>query len=124
MTNKTLQAVTGSILSCFMALHYLEEVKSTNFFKGSLKNLLNRVIKELIIVEKKYYDKIDVIDGEDTADKLMSNKLTFIKEMQKEHNYAHLSDLEQIICAYRLDPKALMRVTDKIHYNNNAVKIG
>ena len=124
MTTKTLHSVTGGILSCFMALHYLEEVKNTNFFSGALKNLLNRVIKELIIVEKKYYDKIDVIDGEETADKLMCNKLTVIKEMQRDHDYARLSDLEQVVCAYRLDPKALMRVTDKIHFNNSAVKIG
>ena len=54
----------------------------------------------------------------------MCNKLTFIKEMQRDHDYARLSDLEQVVCAYRLDPKALMRVTDKIHFNNSAVKIG
>ena len=45
--NKILRLISGSILTSYNALFYLEELSRTKKPKHRLKNLLNQVVKEL-----------------------------------------------------------------------------
>ena len=60
--NKILRLISGSILTSYNALFYLEELSRTKKPKHKLKNMLNNVIKELKKFEKEEFDFIDSND--------------------------------------------------------------
>lgn len=120
LNKKDLQQATGAILTSFVAMHYLEEVKHLPIFKQSLKRSVNNTIKELQKVEKDYFDKVDAIDDNEIADKLSSNLMSFIAMILKDNIFIDFATLQEILMAYNLEPKAIKGISDKIHKRNNA----
>ena len=120
MTDKDIQQVTGSILMCFIANHYLEEVKHLPIFKHSLKRSVNNTIKELQVVENKYFDKIDEIDDKQLADKLSANLISFLQVLLKGRLFHDFTTIQEILMAYELEPKKIKDTSDSILTNHNA----
>jgi hypothetical protein len=80
--SKTLEQLTGSIVSNYIALHYNEQVSHTGYYKKALKYKLKNAIQELQKAEKEEFDLI--YDHEDeVTHQISSNMITFIDEMVK-----------------------------------------
>lgn len=123
MTDKDIQQTTGAILTSFVALHYLEEIKHQPHIKHSVKNNLNRTIKDLQQIEKQFFDKVDEIDDKEIADKLSANLMSFIKEIMKGKMFQDFATIQEILMAFSIEPKAIKGISDKVLLKNNATLI-
>ena len=123
MTQQDITKVSASILSCFLAGFYLNELRHTNIFKGALKVAINQAMNQLIKVERKYFNEIDKVDEKQMADKLIANKITFLEYLVKRYDYNDFSIMQEICVAYDLDPKRLKSISDKILLENGGTKV-
>ena len=51
LTKKSLEKISGAIITSFVNQHFLEEAMHTGLFRHRLKNNINRTIKELMHIE-------------------------------------------------------------------------
>ena len=79
LTQKNLEKISGAIITSFVNQHFLEEAMRTGLFRHRVKNNVNRTIKELMHIESEYYNKIEDVDDKGLGDKLIANKLEFVK---------------------------------------------
>lgn len=121
-TEKQIQNVSGAIASCFESLHYLEECKKLGIFQRETKQNVNRTLKDLLQIEKQFYDKVTDIDENDLTDKLMANKLTFYDWLLNKFNLSQVNKLMEVCCAFSVDEKRLTSISDKILIKNGAKK--
>jgi len=121
MSKKDLEQASGAIISSFVALHYLEEVSHTSVFKKDLKYKVKSAIEALKKVEKDYYDKIENIDSNDLSNKLSHNSISFIEACIHKQLFNDFTVIQEIIMAYKIDPKSIKGISDKIHNKNNSI---
>lgn len=112
--------LTGCVIANFTALYYNEKIKQTTHYKHNLKRLLNPVIKELIKIESKEFDKICETD-EDSLSTLSEGNIDFIKEMSKG-SFKTFMQNQNVIIANSIDEKRMTNLATKIikeHNNKN-----
>lgn len=109
---KMLEALTGSVISSYVALHYLEGLKRYGVLKQNEKNLLNKVIRMLQKTEKNEFDAIFDID-DDNVHMISSNLITFFDEVMKTGFTSHML-LQNMVLAYKKDPKSIEGIINKV----------
>lgn len=119
LSSKQLDAIQGMILSGFIANHYANEVLTLKvpMVKHKLKKSLNDSVKQLDVIEKNYFDKIEEEGGEDLQDKITANTMDFMK-LLLSLEYSDFVQFQQILQAYKLDPKRIEAVTQDILTRN------
>ena len=122
-TDKEIEKVSGAIASSFETLHYLEECKKLGIFHREAKQNVNRTLKDLIYIEKTFYDQVVKIDEDDLSDKLMANKLGFLDWLLNKFSLNDRKKLEEVCVAFSIDNKRLCGISDKIHLENGAKKL-
>lgn len=110
--NKTIEKITKSIILSQMACNALEDIKHTKYYKKELKNRLNLAVKELIKAEETEFDLIYEAAAEST-DQISANIMAFIEVLMKER-FTDSVSLMSIIIAYKINPKAIGGIADKI----------
>ena len=120
MNEKQLEKISGAIITSFISLHFLEEVKNTGMFKQRVKNNLNRTIKDLIDIEENYFSKIDNIDDNDLGDKLVANSLEFVKILLSRSSFNEFTKMQEVCAAYLANPEEMSKLSDKILLENGA----
>lgn len=120
MNEKQLEKISGAIITSFISLHFLEEVKNTGLFKQRVKNNLNRTIKDLIDIEEDYFSKIDNIDDNDLGDKLVANSLEFVKILLSRSSFNEFTKMQEVCAAYLANPEEISKLSDKILLENGA----
>lgn len=110
--NKTIEKITKSIILSQMACNALEEIKHTDYYKKDLKNRLNLALKELVKAEEKEFDLIYEAAGESTH-QISNNIMCFVDHIMAER-FIDAVSLMSIVIAYRVDPKAIGGIANKI----------
>lgn len=121
MKEEDVEKVTGAILTSFVNLHFLHEVKARGIFKQRAKMNLSRTMEDLIEIEKMYFDKIAEVDDEELGDKLVSNKIEFIDWVLKRFTYHEFTKIQEMCIAYSIDKKSMSDLSDEILTKNNSV---
>ena len=93
-------------------------------FKQKTKNNLRRTISDLKDIELNYYNKVELVDKSDLADKLITNKMVFIEWLLNKFDFNDFCKIQEICLAYELDKEAITESSDKVLENNGAEKIG
>jgi hypothetical protein len=109
---KMLEAITGSVISSFVSLHYLENLKQYKWYRHKTKNLLNNTIKELQKLEKKEFDKIYSAD-EKNVHMISNNLIEFFDVVMKDGFTSHML-LQNMVIAYKKDPKSIEGIINKV----------
>ena len=122
MTLKDTIKIGGAIITSFINLHYLEEVSRLGLVKHTAKKNLNRTLNDLKDIEVEYYNKTEKVDKNGLSDKLISNIMTFVDWLLKEFDFNQFSEFQEIAYAYKLDPKRIKGISDKILKDNGATK--
>jgi len=115
--------VSGGILTGFEFLHYLEECVRLGVFEPAALKRVKATIKHLQFIEEHFYNQVEEMDEENISDKLMSNKLDYVKWMLDEFPHSQYAKLQEVNVAFSLDARRLCGISDKIHLENNAIKI-
>lgn len=120
INDKQIEKITGTIITSFVNLHFLEEVKASRLVKQKVKYNLKRTLNDLLEIENQYFDKIDNIDENNLSDKLVANKLEFVKWLLNKFDFNDFTKLQEVCIAYSLDPKKLTETSDSILEQNGA----
>lgn len=120
MTKKQVEAVSGAIITSFVNLHFLEEVSRSGAFRQSAKNNVKRTLKDLIQIEENLFSKIDDIDDDNLGDKLVANKLEFVKWLLDEFDFNDFSKIQEVCIAYSKDRDRVTKVTDQVLIDDGA----
>ena len=120
LSKKELEQVSGAVITSFVNLHFLEEASRSGIFKHKTKNLINKVIKDLIEIESNYYSKIEEIDEADLGDKLVSNNLEFIDWILTKFTFNDFIKIQEICVAFSMDKAKLSRTSDEILVSNGS----
>tara|TARA_R100001244_G_scaffold120472_1_gene90076 strand:- start:519 stop:899 length:381 start_codon:yes stop_codon:yes gene_type:complete len=123
LNKKQIENVSGGILTAFELLHYLEECIKLNIFKPAALKRIKETIKHLIFIEENFYNQVEEMDEENISDKLMSNKLDYVKWMLNNYTHSQYAKLQEVNVAFSLDARRLCGISDKIHLENNAIKV-
>jgi len=123
VTNKQLEKISGAILTSFINLHYLEEAKNTGLFQRRIKQNVNRTIEDLIYIENEYYNKVESVDDIGLSDKLIANKIEFLKWLLNDFDFNDFCKIQEICKAFDFDREALTKTSDAILLKNGSVLI-
>ena len=120
---KQIEQISGAIITSFVNLHFLEEVNSIGLFKQSVKYNVKRTMKDLIDIEDNYYSKVEEVDEKDLGDKLVANKLEFVKWLLTKFDFNDFTKIQEVCIAYSLDKEKLIEVSDRILTEDGAETI-
>jgi len=120
MTNKQIEQVSGAIITSFVNLHFLEEAKASGLFRHRTKNNVKKTIDDLIEIETSYYQKVEEMDEKDLGDKLVANKLEFVKWLLNEFDFNDFTKIQEVCIAYTKDKEQLVAASDKINLEHGA----
>jgi hypothetical protein len=109
---KMLEAITGSVISSYVNLHYLESLKRYGLVKHKTKNLLNNTIKELQKLEQKEFEQIYGAD-EKNVHMISSNLIEFFDVVMKD-GFTSQMLLQNMVIAYKKDPKSIEGIINKV----------
>jgi len=123
VTDKQLEKISGAILTSFINLHYLEEAKNTGLFQRRIKQNVNRTIEDLIYIETEYYNKVESVDDRGLSDKLIANKIEFLKWLLNDFDFNDFCKIQEICKAFDFDREALTKTSDAILLKNGSVLI-
>jgi len=123
VTDKQLEKISGAILTSFINLHYLEEAKNTGLFQRRIKQNVNRTIEDLIYIETEYYNKVESVDNRGLSDKLIANKIEFLKWLLNDFDFNDFCKIQEICKAFDFDREALTKTSDAILLKNGSVLI-
>lgn len=123
VTDKELEKISGAILTSFINLHYLEEAKNTGLFQRRIKQNVNRTIEDLIYIETEYYNKVEYVDDRGLSDKLIANKIEFLKWLLNDFDFNDFCKIQEICKAFDFDREALTKTSDAILLKNGSVLI-
>lgn len=112
-SRELLTKITQSIIANQVALDFNEQIKHTNYYKRSLKNKLNLLLKELIPLEKKEFD-LFYENAEQACSDCHEAQRNMITELSSLEFY-HFDNVRQIIIAYKKDPKSIEGIVKKIN---------
>jgi hypothetical protein len=118
---KEITKISGSIITSFVNLFYLEEVERLGIIKHTAKKNLKRTLEDLKQIEKDYFNKTEEIDDKNLGDKLVANNLVFIDEFLK-FDFNDFTKLQEVFVAFTQDKKRLISISDKILVQNGAKK--
>tara|TARA_R110001632_G_scaffold166900_6_gene285333 strand:- start:74 stop:556 length:483 start_codon:yes stop_codon:yes gene_type:complete len=121
---RELEKISGAILTSFINLHYLEECDRTRLFKQKTKNNLRKTISDLKEIEVNYYNKVEEVDENNLADKLITNKMVFLEWLLNKFDFNDFCKIQEICLAYELDKESITESSDKVLENNGAEKVG
>lgn len=117
-SEKQLEQISGAIITSFEAQHFLEECKRLKVFKHTAKKNVNRTLNDLKFIEDNYFNVIEESDENGLSDKLVANKLEFIKWLLEKFNFNDYCKIQEVCVAFTLDRKRLTSISDKIHLEN------
>lgn len=120
ITEKQLEKISGAILTSFINLHFLEEAKNTGLFQRRIKQNVNRTIEDLLYIETQYYNKVESVDEKGLSDKLIANKIEFLKWLLNEFDFNDFSKIQEVCKAYTFDKEKLTSISDKILIENGS----
>ena len=123
ITEKQLEKISGAILTSFINLHFLEEAKNTGLFQRRIKQNVNRTIDDLLYIETQYYNKVESVDEKGLSDKLIANKLEFVKWLLNEFDFNDFCKIQEICKSFDFDREALTKTSDAILLKNGSVLI-
>ena len=112
MNLTTIEKLTASVISNFIAQHFNNEVRHTSYYKHNLKKVGNLYAKELEKAELKEFDLLDERQPE-ALHLISSNQLEFIEEIVKRP-FTEMALLQNIILAYKKEPKRIEGIVNKI----------
>ncbi len=110
--HRMLESITGSVISSYVALHYLESLKRYDITRQKQKNLLNRIIESLQKTEKIEFDAIFNLD-EKNVHMISSNLIEFFDQIMKT-GFTDQMLLQNMIMAYKKDPKSIEGIINKV----------
>mgnify|MGYP003636407163 CR=1 FL=1 len=122
-TEKDIEKISGAIITSFTNLHYLEEVSRLGVIKHIAKKNLSRTLEDLKLIEIEYFNQIENLDEDALGDKMIANKMSFVEFLLNDFSFNDFSKFQEIACAYKLDPKRVTGITDKILLENGAEKV-
>ena len=113
---KILRIISGSILTSYNALFYLEELARTKKPKHRLKNLLNQVIRELKVWETKEFDFIDMHDKDGHMSVASDECMVFMDAMldDKANMLRNQLDFQRFYLAYASNPEGAMKGVEEV----------
>jgi hypothetical protein len=113
---KILRIISGSILTSYNALFYLEELARTKKPKHRLKNLLNQVVRELKVWETKEFDFILEHDDDEHLAVASHECLTFIDAMlsDKANMLESQINFQRFYLAYSSNPEKAMESVNEV----------
>jgi len=120
ITEKQLEKISGAILTSFINLHFLEEAKNTGLFQRRIKQNVNRTIEDLLYIETQYYNKVESVDEKGLSDKLIANKIEFLKWLLNEFDFNDFSKIQEVCKAYTFDKEKLTSISDEILIKNGS----
>tara|TARA_R110002167_G_scaffold313655_2_gene519325 strand:- start:93 stop:494 length:402 start_codon:yes stop_codon:yes gene_type:complete len=119
---KNIRKVSGAILTCYTALHYLQETKHLGVFRQRTSLNLKRTMLDLIEIEKDWYDKTTTTDiSEETTSKMIGNQMEYTDAFL-DFDFADFTKLQEVFVAFTLDRKRLVSISDKILIKDGAKK--
>ena len=123
LTNKELEQIGGAIITTIVNLHFLEEAQTGGLFKQRVKNNVKRTLNDLINIEDEYFSKVEDIDDNELGDKLVANKLEFVRWLLQKFTFNDFSKIQEVCVAYSLDKEKLSEVSDAILLENGSIEI-
>jgi len=123
LSNKELEQIGGAIITSFVNLHFLEEAQTGGLFKQRVKNNVKRTLNDLINIEDEYFSKVEDIDDNELGDKLVANKLEFVRWLLQKFTFNDFSKIQEVCVAYSLDKEKLSEVSDAILLENGSIEI-
>nr|AKH47388.1 hypothetical protein [uncultured marine virus] len=123
LSNKELEQIGGAIITSFVNLHFLEEAQTGGLFKQRVKNNVKRTLNDLINIEDEYFSKVENIDDNELGDKLVANKLEFVRWLLQKFTFNDFSKIQEVCVAYSLDKEKLSEVSDAILLENGSIEI-
>lgn len=123
LTNKELEQIGGAIITSFVNLHFLEEAQTSGLFKQRVKNNVKRTLNDLINIEDEYFSKVEDIDDNELGDKLVANKLEFVRWLLQKFTFNDFSKIQEVCVAYSLDKEKLSEVSDAILLENGSIEV-
>ena len=120
LTEKQIEQVSGAIITSFVNLHFLEEAKASGLFRHRTKNNVKKTIDDLIEIETNYYQKVEEVDEKDLGDKLVANKLEFVKWLLNEFDFNDFTKIQEVCIAYSKDKPKMIAASDKINLEHGA----
>ena len=122
-TEKQLEQISGAIITCFVNLHFLQEADSSGLFRQRVKNNVRKTMADLIDIENNYFAKIEEVDEKELGDKLVANKLEFVKWLLNKFDFNDFTKLQEVCIAYSLNKEELTETSDRILRENGAETI-
>lgn len=122
-TEKQLEQISGAIITCFVNLHFLQEADSSGLFRQRVKNNVKKTMADLIDIENNYFAKIEEVDEKELGDKLVANKLEFVKWLLNKFDFNDFTKLQEVCIAYSLNKEELTETSDRILRENGAETI-
>lgn len=123
LSNKELEQIGGAIITSFVNLHFLEEAHTGGLFKQRVKNNVKRTLNDLINIEDEYFSRVENIDDKDLGDKLVANKLEFVRWLLQKFTFNDFSKIQEVCVAYSLDKEKLSKISDAILLENGSIEI-
>lgn len=120
LTEKQLEQISGAIITSFVNLHFLEEAKNCGLFRHQTKKHISRTLKDLIEIENNYFSQVEEVDEKDLGDKLVANKMEFIKWLLSKFRFNDFTKLQEICISYSLDKDKMIELSDSILTANGA----
>lgn len=110
---KTLTAITSSIIANQIAYDLNHEIRFTGYYKHNLKNALNRLLPLLKKAEQQEFDKF--FDTQEKAtNELYQAQTEMIAEIS-QLGIIHFQNITEIIRAYKKSPKSIQGIINKIN---------
>ena len=78
---------------------------------------------DLIDIENNYFAKIEEVDEKELGDKLVANKLEFVKWLLNKFDFNDFTKLQEVCIAYSLNKEELTETSDRILRENGAETI-
>ena len=113
--DNTLGNLTGSVICNQLALHFNEQLKHTKHYKQNVKKFGNMYNKVLIKAEQEQFDKI--FDADEQMSHFLSSSLHDFIDIIIATGFIDFVILQNIIKAYKMDPKSIEGITRKILKN-------
>ena len=114
LTEKQLEKISGAILTSFVNLHFLEEISTIGIFKHRVKNNVKRTMNDLLDIENNFFNKIEELEDNNIADRVVANKLEFVGWLLNEFDFNDFTKIQEVCIAYSKDKVKLSAVSDDI----------
>ena len=106
------EKLVASRISCFIAQHYVQELKATPAYNQKLKQTGNLYLKELEKMEEKEFDKLEEQVPEHIH-ALSNGYMDFIESMVK-YPFTDMVLLQTVVRALNKDGEKMMKTIDEI----------